>query len=144
MVRIMPDQATRTACPTSPVLGLAMAARQHQDLSRHSPTAHILPEADRTASLLLSRASITQIFISRQQLLIHHPRDVGQDARPIHLSSTPADSRLIAKEILASVTRRGYAENGQLTVFSTVSIFWPYAQYSRCGCRAKLTVCISE
>jgi len=25
-----------------------------------------------------------QIFISRQQLLIHRPGDVGQDARPIH------------------------------------------------------------
>src|SRR5262249_1631237 len=28
--------------------------------------------------------------------LDHHPRDEGQDARPIHSSSTPADSRLIA------------------------------------------------
>jgi hypothetical protein len=25
-----------------------------------------------------------QIFVPRQQLLVHHPRDVGQDARPIH------------------------------------------------------------
>src|SRR5262249_34895928 len=37
-----------------------------------------------------------QIFVPRQQLLVHHPRDKGQDARPIHSSSTPADSRLIA------------------------------------------------
>jgi hypothetical protein len=37
-----------------------------------------------------------QIFVPRQQLLVHHPRDEGQDARPIHSSSTPADSRLIA------------------------------------------------
>src|SRR5438105_2848567 len=44
----------------SPVRGLAMAARQRQDLSRHSPTAHILAEADRTAWPLLSRASITR------------------------------------------------------------------------------------
>jgi len=45
-----------------------------------------------------------------------------QDARPIHSSFTPADSRLIAKKIVASATRRGYAKTGQLTVFSTVSI----------------------
>ena len=31
-----------------------------------------------------------QIFIPRQQLLVHHPRDEGQDARPIHSSSAPA------------------------------------------------------
>jgi hypothetical protein len=38
----------------SPVLGLAMAARRRQDLSRHSvasPTAHILAEGDWTAWL---------------------------------------------------------------------------------------------
>jgi hypothetical protein len=43
-----------------------------------------------------------------------------EDARPIHSSSTPADSRLIAAKIVASATRRGYAGNGQLTVFSTI------------------------
>jgi hypothetical protein len=37
-----------------------------------------------------------QIFDPRQQLLVYRPRDVGQDARPIHSSSTPADSQLIA------------------------------------------------
>jgi hypothetical protein len=64
-----------------------------------------------------------QIFNPRQQLLVHHPRDEGQNARPIHSSSTPADSQLLAQKIVASATRRGYAENGQLTVFSTVLIF---------------------
>src|ERR1700704_6090636 len=29
-----------------------------------------------------------QIFAPRRQLLVHHPRDEGQDARPIHSSST--------------------------------------------------------
>src|SRR5262249_27709484 len=38
----------------------------------------------------------SQIFVLCQQLLVHHSRDKGQDARPIHLSSTPADSRLTA------------------------------------------------
>ncbi len=33
-----------------------------------------------------------QIFDPRQQLLVHHPRDEGQNACPIHSSSTPADS----------------------------------------------------
>src|SRR4030095_6542709 len=37
-----------------------------------------------------------EIFFPRNHLLLHHPRDEGQDARPIHSSSTPADSRLIA------------------------------------------------
>src|SRR5262249_30922664 len=31
-----------------------------------------------------------QIFDSRQQFLVHRPRDVGQNARPIHSSPTPA------------------------------------------------------
>ncbi len=64
-----------------------------------------------------------QIFDPRQQLLVHHPRDEGQNARPIHSSSTPADSQLLTQKIVASGTRRGYAGNGQLTVFSTVLIF---------------------
>src|SRR5262249_23934662 len=74
----------------------------------------------------------SQIFISRQQLLIHHPRDVGQDARPIHSSSTPADSRIDRqKKILASATRRGYAGNGQLTVFSTPFQFFGHTGNTR-------------
>jgi YHS domain-containing protein len=59
----------------------------------------------------------------RQQLLVHHPSDKGQNACPIHSSSPPADSQLLAQKIVASGTRRGYAGNGQLTVFSTVLIF---------------------
>src|SRR5215468_11463363 len=42
------------------------------------------------------------------------------NACPIHSSPTPADSQLLAQKIVASGTRRGYAGNGQLTVFSTV------------------------
>jgi len=61
MVRIMPNQTRRgAACAASPVLGLAMAARQRQDLSRHSgasPTAHILAEGDRTAWLTMQSAA---------------------------------------------------------------------------------------
>jgi hypothetical protein len=50
-----------------------------------------------------------QIFVPRQQLLVHHSRDEGQDARPIHSSSTSAIDCL---KIVASATRRGYAGNG--------------------------------
>jgi hypothetical protein len=35
-----------------------------------------------------------QIFVPRQQLLVHHARDVGQDARPIHISHPFPISRL--------------------------------------------------
>jgi hypothetical protein len=48
MVRIMPDQITRgAACAASPVLGLAMAARQRQDLSRHFLLHCLCPELAR-------------------------------------------------------------------------------------------------
>jgi nanoRNase/pAp phosphatase (c-di-AMP/oligoRNAs hydrolase) len=33
---------------------------------------------------------------------------------------------IFAQETLASTSRGGYAGNGQITVFSTVSIFWPF------------------
>src|SRR5262249_24438294 len=60
MVRIMPNQTRRGAAyAESPVLGLALAARQGQNLSRHSaasPTVHILAEGDRTAWLMTQSA----------------------------------------------------------------------------------------
>src|SRR5262249_7994745 len=64
-----------------------------------------------------------QIFIPRQQLLVRHPRDEGQDARPIHSSSTPADSRLIAPKIVASAAQRGYAENDNSPSFQQLEFF---------------------
>src|SRR6266436_5714776 len=54
-----------------------------------------------------------QIFDPRQQLLVHHPRDEGQNTCPIHSSSTPAESQLFAQKIVASDARRGYAGDGQ-------------------------------
>jgi len=39
-----------------------------------------------------------QIFDPRQQLLVHRPPHVGQNARPIHSSSTPADSQSISQK----------------------------------------------
>ena len=35
-----------------------------------------------------------QIFVPRQQLLVHHASDVSQDAHPIHMPSALANSRL--------------------------------------------------
>jgi hypothetical protein len=35
----------------------------------------------------------TWSFVSQEQLLVHRLRDIGQDTRPIHLSSMPADPR---------------------------------------------------
>ena len=44
---------------------------------------------------------------------------------------------IFAQETLASTSRCGYAGNGQITVFSTVSIFWPFAMRRiRPGCCA--------
>jgi hypothetical protein len=44
----------------------------------------------------------SQIFVSRQQLLVHRPRDVGQDARQIRESPLPSNPRwapsIVAKE----------------------------------------------
>jgi hypothetical protein len=57
----------------------------------------------------------SQIFVSRQQLLVHRPRDVGQDARQIHESPPPVQSAMGAidrRKRVARDRRRGYAERG--------------------------------
>src|SRR5207245_10159436 len=38
-----------------------------------------------------------QIFDPLKQLLVHHPREEGQNACPIHSSSTPVASHLLAQ-----------------------------------------------
>src|SRR5260370_42477001 len=58
------------------------------------------------------RFPVARYFIPRQQLLVHHPRDEGQDTRPIHSSSTPADSRLIAPKKNRSQRPPGEATPG--------------------------------
>ena len=59
-----------------------------------------------------------QIFVPRQQLLVHCPRHVGQDARKLHESPLPLlpanpDGRighhLVAPKNVADDARRGYA-----------------------------------
>ena len=39
-----------------------------------------------------------QIFIPRQQLLVRHPRDESQDARPIHSSSTASRFAIVCSK----------------------------------------------
>src|SRR5262245_59169347 len=52
-----------------------------------------------------------QIFVLRQQLLVHRPRDVGQDARPIHESPSPDHPRSAQSSVkkVADHPRRAYA-----------------------------------
>jgi hypothetical protein len=61
--------------------------------------------------------------VTPEKPLVHHPGDEGQDARPIHSSSTASRLAIVCSKIVASATRQGYGGNGQLTVFSTVLIF---------------------
>jgi hypothetical protein len=83
----------------------------------------VLVERPMGPQFIIIGGILRQVFNPRQQLLVHHPRDEGQNACPIHSSSTPADLQLLAQKIVASGTQRGYTGNGQLTVFSTVLIF---------------------
>jgi hypothetical protein len=46
-----------------------------------------------------------QIFIAQQEVLVHRPRDVSQDARPLHRFPRLPTSR----KKVADSARRGYA-----------------------------------
>src|SRR5499426_1293253 len=63
-----------------------------------------------------------EIFIPQQQLLVHRPADVGQDACPLHeLPHLPAGSQwppLIAGNNVTDNARRAYAEWHRLPNFS--------------------------
>src|SRR5450759_246165 len=58
----------------------------------------------------------SQILIPQQQLMVHRPRDVGQDTCPLHKSPLcarrSARAPLIAPKNLVDDTRRGYAGMG--------------------------------
>jgi hypothetical protein len=76
-------------------LGKSLAAQSMTDLAQRGSLS--VGELQPPLQLGFEDAIFSgQIFIPRQQLLVHHPSDKGQDARPIHSSSTPADARLIA------------------------------------------------
>jgi hypothetical protein len=62
-----------------------------------------------------------QIFVPRQQLLVHHASHVRQDARPIHSSRPPRPfgcGKNVADEVL-----RDYDGDAQISVLSMLSIF---------------------
>jgi hypothetical protein len=63
-----------------------------------------------------------QIFVSRQQFLVHHASHVGQDARPMH-SSHPHTALSGWGKTVAGEIRRGYAGEAQIPVLSKLSIF---------------------
>ena len=76
-------------------LGKSLAAQSMTDLAQRGSLS--VGELQPPLQLGFEDAIFSgQILIPRQQLLVHHPSDKGQDARPIHSSSTPADARLIA------------------------------------------------
>ena len=64
-------------------LGEGLAAQAMTDLAEHGSLG--VRELQSPSQLGLQDADFgDQIFVPRQQLLVHRPRDVGQDARPIH------------------------------------------------------------
>src|SRR6516225_8298485 len=71
-----------------------------------------------------------KIFIPQQQLLVHRPADVGQDACPLHeLPHLPAGSQWapsIAPNNVTDNARRAHAEWHNSPTFIAVRIFWPY------------------
>jgi len=72
-----------------------------------------------------------RLVCKKQQLLVHHPRDEGQDAGPFHKSPRlPADPQWassIAPKNLADDTAARLCRQGKLHVSFAVLIFWAYA-----------------
>jgi hypothetical protein len=60
-----------------------------------------------------------QIFVPRQQFLVHQACHVGQDARPIHCTPPPFGC---CKTVVGEVRRR-YAGDAQIPVLFVLSIF---------------------
>jgi hypothetical protein len=68
----------------------------------------------------------SQTFVSRQQLLVHRPGDLGEDARQTHESPPPVQSAMAAidrRKRVAHDRRRGYAERGYCPGFLPFQIF---------------------
>jgi hypothetical protein len=69
-------------------VGKHLAAEPMTDLTEHAALG--VRELQPTAQLRLEDAVLSgQIFVPRQQLLVHLPRHVSQDARPIHYRPLP-------------------------------------------------------
>ncbi len=64
-------------------VGQNLATQAMTDLAQHASLG--VRELQPTFQLRLEDAVLgSQVFVPRQQLLVHRPRHVGQDARPIH------------------------------------------------------------
>ena len=69
-------------------VGESLAAQPMTDLAEHASLG--VRKLQPTSQLHLEDAVLGgQIFVPRQQLLVHRPRHVGQDARPIHNRPLP-------------------------------------------------------
>ena len=70
-----------------------------------------------------------QVFVPRQQLLVHRPRHVSQDARPIRKRPLPypdsATASWTVREIVLSRLRNYYRRRPN-HCSPAVSVFWPY------------------
>jgi hypothetical protein len=65
-------------------VGKSLAAQPMTDLTEHPSLG--VRKLQPTIQLYLENAVLGgQVFVPRQQFLVHRPRHVGQDARPIHL-----------------------------------------------------------
>ena len=96
-------------------LGENLAAQAMTDLSQRGSLG--VRELQPPLQLRLQDAVLGgQIFVPRQQLLVHRPRDVGQDARPIHQSHPTAPFG--CREIVEGEIRRGHNGDAQIPVFS--------------------------
>ena len=71
------------------ILTTRLAAQAMTDLAERDPLG--VRELQSTFQLGLQDAVFGgQIFVPRQQLLVHRPRDVGQDARQLHEPPLPS------------------------------------------------------
>ena len=70
-----------------------------------------------------------QVFVPRQQLLVHRPRHVSQDARPIRKRPLPypdsATASWTVREIVLNRLRNYYRRRPN-HCSPAVSVFWPY------------------
>src|SRR5215471_17545430 len=136
--------------PSRPGVGLGFDASSHrrwypaerQSLHRRVPCGPV-DEQSRRASLARRPRALAdlqlasqdlvlsgEIFIPQQQLLVHRPADVGQDACPLHeLPHLPAGSQwapLLAPKNSTDNARRAHAEWHNCPTFLAARIFWPY------------------
>jgi hypothetical protein len=82
-------------------LGKGLAAQAMTDLPEHGSRG--VRELQSPIQLALQDAVFRgQIFVSRQQLLIHRPGHVGKDARPIHNGRVCTENSIRVDDVIES------------------------------------------